>query len=171
MYEFKDICGFRFVRAGDFFNSDSSFKYRYKGEDLEASLSLNLINDGLCKAEESAYLLCCGDNIMYVGEYSFNLQDRWLTRGTYVDHHKSDKVKECIANNEKVSIWITVNPYLKNNNGNNINVSKSIESAVLKKHDPVWNTRGRLKMNESWIKDNCKKISDILNIDNIDAPK
>ncbi len=98
----------------------------------------------------------------YVGEYSFNLADRWLKEGNYVWHHKEAEILNEIKSNNCVSLWASENPYVRISN-EQVNISKSIESHILKTHVAhlPWNKRGKLKRRESWFKENCLKMTDI----------
>ncbi len=162
MSQFKDVAEFRFMKIGNFYLNECTESVKYNGKKVELRLSMKLINENFKKLGESAYLLFVDDDqLMYVGEYSFNLNDRWLRNGDYVWHHKDREILTTIENQSDISIWATVNPYIEIENGNKINISKSIESEVLKKYDLPWNKRGELKKHESWISDNCLKMSDI----------
>lgn len=162
----KNIAGFQFMKIGKFYNNEIPLEAKYQGENILHYLSLELENDDMKKLEESAYLIYSEDELKYVGEYSFNLQDRWLRKGTYVWHHMDKRITDALDNGSKnVSIWVTEDPYLKNSKGTPINISKSIESHILKEEDPEWNIRGKMKKHQEWIDKNCKKMSEIIKLD------
>ena len=167
MSQFKDIAGFRFVKIGVFYLSNSPKQVKYNGETVNLRLSLELISEDIKKLEESAYLLFADDELMYVGEYSFDLKDRWLRNGDYVWHHKDNEILSNLDNKRNVSIWATLNPYIEIEDGSTINISKSIESEILKKYDLLWNKRGKIRKNESWISKNCLKMSEILDVSHL----
>lgn len=161
-FEEKKVAGFTFIRIGDFYHNETPIIVKYKGKETPITLSLKLFNDEFKKIGESAYLIFSDEELMYVGEYSFNLADRWLRNGEYVWHHKDKNISNAINKQKNVSFWITLNPHVKINDDITINISKSIESEVLKQLDAPWNTRGKTKKYKQWINTNCVKITDLL---------
>ena len=161
-FEEKKVAGFSFIKIGKFYNNEESIPVKYEGKNIDITLSLNLFNDEFKKIGESAYLIFSDNDLMYVGEYSFNLKDRWLRNGEYVWHHKDRKILDALNENKNVTLWITLNPYIKIDKDFTINISKSIEREVLKQREVPWNRRGKTKIYKEWICDNCIKLEDII---------
>ncbi len=157
MAETKEIVGFKFIKVGVFYLADEPWTNK-KGE-WEIRASLKLFSDEYKKADETAYVVYSDDELKYVGEYTYNLEDRWL-RGNYVNHHKSDEIENEIKLKKEVSLWLAVSPYCSVN-GFTINMGKSIEQEILRHKDTDWNKRNKIKQWEEWRKENCIKVNDI----------
>jgi len=123
-FEEKKIAGFSFIKIGKFYNNKKPIFVKYEGKDTPITLSLYLINDEFKKIGESAYLIFSDNQLMYVGEYSFNLKDRWLRNGEYVWHHKDKNISDALNEKKNVTFWITLNPYIKIDKDTTINISK-----------------------------------------------
>jgi hypothetical protein len=83
-FEYKNVNGFEFVKVGNFYINNQPLEITYKGKKDKVSISLGLINEQFKNADESAYLICSEDELVYVGEFSYNLEDRWLRKKVYL---------------------------------------------------------------------------------------
>ena len=160
----KEISGFKFVKVGYFHMNAIPYRVTYKGKEIECKLSLKLYNDLFKKADESTYLIFINDDPdpVYVGEYTYNLEDRWLRNSVYVWHSKDENIESELAQNNEVSLWLVVDPYLPLSNNKKINISKSIEQEILRVRYPDWNKRGQMIKYDAWRKDNCLSVLEII---------
>ena len=158
----KIIDDFEFIKVGSFCLSKTHLKYKYNSQQAETNLCIKLLYEGIQKLGESAYLIFVKNEPVYVGEYSYNFESRWLRKSKYSWHHKNNEIKDELINGNEVSIWVTRDPFVEIVKGHFVNISKSIEQEILKNQSMPWNHRGKLKKNESWVKDNCVKLSDII---------
>ena len=164
---FKNICGFEFVKIGEFYLHESPLPVRYAGKDDFVNVSLELIDQLFKKADESAYVILSDNALAYVGEFSYNFQDRWLRRDNYIWHNADIHIEAALRSCKEVSIWLAVDPFTLLADGTKINISKSIEQEILKKYPPEWNKRGQFKKWAEWRDKNCLRVKEILNqIDN-----
>ena len=163
MFDFKDCLGFEFVKAGVFYLEDKPWKGKdKKGRPWKVRASLKMIDERFRKADETVYLIFSGDELKYVGEYTYRLKDRWL-KGNYVTHDKYKKIEKEIEDGKEVSIWLARDPYLKTDKIKNFNISKSLEHEILRSQSPEWNKRNQTKKWEDWRQRNCLKVNDIVN--------
>ncbi len=161
--ELKTLYGFEFVKAGVFYLAETSWKITSKGWEIRASLEL--VSEKFRKADETVYLVYSDDDLVYVGEYTYNLESRWLS-GNYVDHHKSDDIERQLEAGCDVTLWLAVFPYTSVDRSlQAINISKSIEHELLKKCDPKWNKRNKRSASEKWRQKNCISVVDIVKND------
>lgn len=161
----KNIYGFDFLKVGYFYNNDKPLETR-NGEKYH--LCINFIDEQMPLLGESAYVVMVGDEIKYVGEYLYNLKDRWLRKDIYSWHHADKHIPKELDHNRDVTLWVSINPYIKIANDKEINISKSIEQEILKQHEgQLWNKRGNPQNNAEWIKKNCKRLHEILNVANV----
>ncbi len=164
-FETQTIYGFDFVKIGEFYENKEPLITRNK---KPYNLCINLIDDGFAKLGESAYVVLVEDEIRYVGEYVYNFKDRWLRQEIYSWHHIDHNIPSVLEEDKSVTIWVTINPYITIGD-NEINISKSIENEILKNHtnpDRLWNKRGKLRENKEWIKKNCKRFHEIVDVRN-----
>ena len=162
MFDYKDCLGFKFVKAGIFYLEDRPWEGKDEKGPWKVRASLKMIDERFRKADETAYLIFSGDELKYVGEYTYNLEERWLN-GNYVNHHKYLEIEKEIAGGKEVSIWLAVSPYLKTDKIENLNISKSLEHEILRRQSPEWNKRNQTKKWEDWRQRNCQKVNDIVN--------
>ncbi len=166
MNTIRNIAGFEFIKVGEFYEDEDAIEAKVNGIKSSFNLCIKFIDNNIRKVGESAYVVMVGDDIVYVGEYSFNFQDRWLRQEKYSWHHIDYKIPDELKKGNVVTIWLTVDPYVVLSNGVNFNVSKSIEQEILRASgNSLWNKRGKLKKNEEWIEKNCFKLVDIINIE------
>jgi hypothetical protein len=159
VYEFKKFLGFEFVKAGEFYLADIPWKGK-KGE-WEIYASIKLTSESFRKADESAYVVLSDSELKYVGEYTYSLEDRWLS-GSYINHHKSDLIEQELKLDKKVTLWLAVKPYAMTPDNLSINISKSLEQELLRQCDLDWNKRSKIKKWESWRAENCIPVSEII---------
>lgn len=155
----KEIVGFEFIKVGVFYLEEDK-PWTDKNGEWEIKASLRLFSDEYKKADETAYVVYSDDELKYVGEYTYNLGDRWL-RGNYVNHHKSDEIEKEINSGKEVSLWLAVSPYYVIKDFT-INLGKSIEQEILRHYDLVWNKRNKIKQWEKWRGKNCIKVNNIV---------
>lgn len=159
MSEIKELLGYEFIRAGVFYLSEIPWCDKNKENCVRASLELN--SEKYRKADETAYLVYSDNILKYVGEYTYNLGDRWLS-GDYVNHHKSDLIEKEIESGKEVTLWLAISPYYNVNEKTRINISKSIEHEILRQYDTEWNKRNKIKKWEEWRNKNCVPVEDIV---------
>jgi len=103
------------------------------------------------------------DELIYAGYYSTSFEDRWIKKqsGIYYCWH-SENIDNYIKNSQsidKFSIWITLNPYAKTDDGKIVNISKVIEDTIISNIKPSRNKVGKtLKENQK----NTKSAKEIL---------
>lgn len=159
---YKTISGFKFVKIGEFYKCDEPYQVKFEGKEISIDLSIKLISDMFKQSDESAYLIFVNDNLVYVGEYSYNFEDRWLRKSKYVWHNTDDRIEEQLLLNNNVSLWLSVDPFIILPDDSRINISKSIEQEILKKEDLVWNKRGKMKKYSEWREANCTPVISII---------
>lgn len=159
VHEFKLFLGFEFVKAGDFYLADVA--WTGKKREWEIYASLRLVSDEFRKADESVYVVLANDELKYVGEYTYNLADRWLS-GSYVNHHQSDLIESELKEGKEITLWLAVRPYSLTPENVPINISKSIEQEFLRQFDLEWNRRNKVKKWEFWRSENCVPVSEII---------
>jgi len=159
----KSLYGFEFAKIGTFHITDEPHPVIYDGLSDHIQVEMRLISEKFTNADESVYLIYVNDVLYYVGEYSYNLKERWgLRKGKYIWHHKDVEIEKELRKNNNVNIWIIVDPYVCTGDSSKINISKSIEQEILKRKMPIWNTRGQLEKWASWRQKHCKKVVDII---------
>ncbi|MBE8190537.1 MAG: hypothetical protein HAW58_06815, partial [Candidatus Thioglobus sp.] len=131
-------------------------------------VSLKLYSDDYKKADETAYLVYSDKELKYAGEYTYNLEDRWLSgnkraKTNYSNHHKNDKIKKELDSGKEVSLWLAVSPYCTVK-GKEINIGKSIEQEILRDSNPEWNTRNTNNGAKNWRSKNCIRLDEFKNL-------
>ena len=162
MITYKTLYGFEFVKIGCFILDASPILVTYRGKGDTVNVSINFVDDLFKKSDESTYLILSDDEPVYVGEFSYNFEDRWLRNGCYIWHNKDFEIEEALKNHKEVSVWLIVDPFVALKNGTIINISKSIEQEILKNSPPLWNKRGQLKKYADWRLKNCIPVSTII---------
>lgn len=159
MSEIHTYSGFQFIKSGDFKPSDNPYKFK----DWTSKLVIDLYDERYAKADETAYLLM-SDNleIMYVGEFTYNLEDRWLSKG-HVNHHMYDKIEDAISKGINISIWLAISPYFEVSDYGEINISKALEHQIMREYKPSWNTRNKQSEAKKWRAKNCIKLNTFIN--------
>ena len=160
---FKIVCGFKFVKIGRFKLHEVPPTVRFAGKQDQINVAIELFYDLFRQADESAYVIFADETLVYVGEYSYNFQDRWLRKGNSVWHNTDIKIEEKLRNNSEVTIWLVVDPCVLLPDGmTKINISKSIEQEILKTDLPEWNKRGQYKKWHEWRTNNCVHVTEII---------
>ena len=157
--EFRNISGFEFIKAGEFVKTDVPCSF--KGWD--SYIKIDFSDERYERADETVYVVTTGNNILYVGEFTYNLRDRWLSRG-YVNHHMYSKIEEFLKSNQELSIWLAVEPYCNIENHGQLNISKSLEQHILKDTSPDWNLRNKHSGSSEWRVKNCIKLNTFINV-------
>jgi len=162
----KEVCGYDFVKIGNFYNADVPIKAKFQGNEVENyTLAIKLIDEKFLKAEQSAYLLFKNDEIVYAGYYSSTLLNRWFRKQGniyYVWHgveEKNDLKDDFIKRPEQYSLWISYNPYATKDNGEKVNISKFIEDIIISQIQPKFNKVGKKIYEEN---EKSLKVVDII---------
>ncbi len=158
MTAIKTIAGFEFIKAGVFKFSSSPYKFK----NWTSELVLDLFDERFEKADETAYLLMEGNEILYVGEFTYNLKDRWLSK-SHVNHHMYDHIEVALKSGRTIAIWLAVSPYCTIDGHGELNISKSLEQAILIKHQPKWNSRNKQSAAPKWRNKHCIKLNTFVN--------
>lgn len=138
MTEIRKVSGFEFIKAGTFSVSNKQYKFK----NWTSEIVMELLDERYENADETAYLLMYEDQILYVGEYTYNLKERWISKG-HVNHHMYDNIYSFIKEGKNTSIWLAISPYCNIPGYGEINISKSIEQQIMRKHKPAWNLRNK----------------------------
>lgn len=160
MLEIKKESGFEFVKVGEFSISDAPCQLK----NGPLTVKLDLYIQDFEKADETAYFITCDDKIVYVGEYTYNLKDRWLTRG-HANHHMHDNIENSLNNKQQLFLWLCISPYCDIAGNEKLNVSKSLEHKIMsnhKNHNDLWNKRNKGTAAKEWREKHCKSVTDIL---------
>ncbi len=157
----KKVCGYSFIKIGNFYKSNKPIEAKFDGKQLDNyNLAVKLIDDKFLNAEQSTYLIYKENELVYAGYYSNTLYDRWFRKQNdilYVWHGIEDKekLKDDLRNHpEKFSMWLTENPY-----SDDVNISKAIEDVIIMKEQPIGNKVGK-DLEEQ--KNGAIKVSEIL---------
>lgn len=161
--EFKDVCGFNFVKIGVAYLSDEPLKAKFNGEHLKDwRLKLKLIvNEDILDAEKSAYLVFKNNTLLYVGYFADSFRKRWWKKQGYFWHGEilDNKVDSLVKAGEEVTVWISVNPY-----SGAFNISKVIEDKIIGEYADkgILNTVGKTLKKT---KEVTSSVREILGID------
>ncbi|NVJ69671.1 MAG: hypothetical protein HWE08_04915 [Alphaproteobacteria bacterium] len=161
--------GFEFVKVAVFDLSEHPYTYiknqKTKTENTWATPTrINFFDEAYVDAGQSAYLVCGGteyqpEDILYVGEYSASLKERWLrlhaqgeVREWLVWHsdNLADGLNRLLKDepDREISLWLTVDPFVEGPSGK-INISYTIEQAFLQQKAQEYplrfNKKGRTK--------------------------
>lgn len=129
----RTVCGFEFQLAGEFFKNDVASKpYKWKGKPIPITTCLKFVEQSFDAVTETAYLVTVDDLIMYVGEFSKTLRDRWLVTENYIWHDKDIKIFEAIKSGQKVNLYLLDEPERTLSCGTTLNIAKSVEHHILK---------------------------------------
>jgi len=155
--EFRNELGFDFIKAGSFLFSGEPYKFK----NWTSKIVLSLFDERYEKADETVYLLTSEEAILYVGEFSYNLNDRWISKN-HVDHHMYDNIEKLLTEGRVVSIWLAVSPYCGIPEYGEINISKSIEHQLVRDYQPEWNLRNRHSAAKEWREENCIRLDSFI---------
>jgi hypothetical protein len=136
--EFKEECGFNFVKVGEAYLSDKPLTKSngkpliFNGKELKDwRLKLKLVvNERILDAGQSVYLVFKNSEILYVGYFSNSFKQRWWKKQGYFWHGDilDNKVNELVKEND-ISVWVSVNPY-----EGKFNISKLLEDEIIIKN-------------------------------------
>jgi len=157
LLETKQESGFEFVKAGKFSLSDTPCQLK----NYTLTVKLDLYIQDFEKADETAYFITCEDKIVYVGEYTYNLKDRWLTR-MHANHHMHDNIENSLEAEKQLYLWLCISPYCDIAGEGKLNISKSLEQKIMNVRKPEWNKRNKNSEAKEWREEHCKSVTDIL---------
>ena len=162
MYESKKILSFDFVKAGKFILSGEPCQFK----NWQSHVLLKLIDEKFERADETAYVIICETTILYVGEYAYNLRDRWHSKN-YVNHHMHNNIKSALEEGRELSLWVAISPYIEiteieNPELRELNLSKSLEQHILKHYLPEWNLRNKNSSAKEWRKKHSIRLDSFI---------
>lgn len=142
----KEFCGFTFIHAGDFYINTIKSPKKYKWGDVNNTYDhittcIRFSEENLPDKVEQAYIITVDNEVVYVGEFSNSLRDRWLKTDNYIWHNKDHLIYAELTRKAEVALWLTKDPYVDISGGLKINISKSIEHHILKNNNLAWNQR------------------------------
>lgn len=162
-----------FVKIGQAYFSDDPLTnkngklVKFDGKEITWNLKLKLlVDESILDAEQSCYLVCDGDKIIYVGYYSNSFRDRWWKKNGYFWHGEvvDKEVKKLLTENpnKNITVWLSINPYATIK-GVQINISKFIEDDLIMSYayEGLINTVGKNLKND---KLNTKPVATILGL-------
>ncbi|WP_429885882.1 hypothetical protein [Geoalkalibacter halelectricus] len=161
-FDYKTVNGFMFVKVGEFYINKEPKKIIYRGNPETITVSLKFTDELFRKSDESTYLIFSEDELVYVCEYSYNLEERWLRNRIFIWHHKDEDIENELKQGKEVSLWLVLNPIINLSEKIKINISKSIEQEILKCNKPAWNKRGGYFKWAEWKNSNCLPVIDII---------
>jgi translation initiation factor RLI1 len=127
------VCGFKFKLAGEFFKNEVASKpYKWNNESKPITTCLKFVEQSLDAITETAYLVTVNGLVVYVGEFSKTLRDRWLMSENYIWHNKDVKIFEAISFGHKVNLYLLDEPERNLSCGTKLNIAKSVEHHILK---------------------------------------
>ena len=155
MSNIRTWSGFQFIKSGMFKISDRPYKFK----NWTSELVIDFYDKRYAKADETVYLLISENfEMMYVGEFTYNLEDRWLSKG-HVNHHMYDKIEESINKGHVITIWLAISPYCVVEGCDDLNVSKALEQQIMREYQPKWNARNKQSEAREWRAKNCVKLN------------
>ena len=161
-----NIFNIPFVKVGSFYIADEPWTgYDKKHGYWKVISKFQPVHDAVLKADENVYLVIVNDDIVYVGEYIYNLEDRWFKNSNgYVNHHIWKEIDEELKQRNDVSLWLCHYPYIDLPDGSELNIAKSLEQRIIDEYKPKWNKRNDRTKWKAWRKKNCIRINTILDI-------
>ncbi|WP_448554464.1 hypothetical protein [Thalassotalea montiporae] len=138
----KQFLNFEFTKVGTFYLGESA--YKSKNHNWKSPTQIKFINDDIVNAECSTYLVCLGDHckqehILYVGEYTNSLKQRWLRKHNSLPANKKQ--------------WVS---WHSDNLDNNLNRLLKIVNEQLSIKDVDWEAKTARK--KEAIHENISKI-------------
>ena len=156
--DYIKVSGFDFVKVGEFRFSEKPYQFKNWTSDL----MLNLCDPIYEKADETTYLLIIDEKIMYVGEFTYNLKSRWISKN-HVNHHMYDNIEKSLQEEKVISLWLAISPYYKIPDcGEELNVSKALEQHIMRKEQPPWNLRNKQSEAKEWREKNCIRLDSLI---------
>ncbi len=129
--QFKEVCGFKFVKVGEAYLCDEPLKRGGKKlKDWRIGLKL-VVDEKIWKAEQSVYLVFKNNDVLYVGYFATSFKERWWIKNGYFLHgtRMNKKVNKLVRKNNDISVWLSVDPY-----EGKFNISKCIEDEIIIKY-------------------------------------
>jgi hypothetical protein len=157
MSEFIKISGFDFVKAGEFQFSEEPYQFKT----WTSKLLLKLFDDRYEKADETAYLIMCEEQILYVGEFTYNLKDRWISKN-HVNHHMYDNIVNSLNEGKVISLWLAISRFCEIAEHGELNVSKALEQHIMREYQPIWNSRNKQSESKEWREKNCIRLDSFM---------
>lgn len=159
---------YSFVKIGKAFLSDTPLKAKFDGKELENwRLQLELlVDDTILESEQSCYLVCDDERIIYVGYYSNSFRDRWWKKKGYFWHGEvvDNEVNRLLNadSSKNITVWLSINPYAHTIDGTKINISKFIEDDIIMSQSGLINTVGKNLKSD---KTGTRPVAEILKIE------
>jgi hypothetical protein len=153
MSDYRSVSGFEFIKAGEFLISEQPYQFK----DWTSKLVLKLYDERYEKAEETVYLLTSEDQILYVGEFTYNLKDRWISKN-HVNHHMYDNIEKFVVTGKTIFFWLAISPFCEIPEYGELNVSKALEQQVMREHQPEWNSRNKQTGAKEWRSKHCIRL-------------
>ncbi len=153
----KIISGFKFIRAGIFRFSESPYHFK----NWTSKLSIEFDDERYEKADETVYFLMSDEKILYVGEFTYNLKNRWLSKN-HVNHHMYDEIESFLTEGKSISLWLAISPFCQIPEYGELNLSKALEHQIMKDHKPIWNSRNIQSGAKEWREKNCIRLDSFL---------
>ncbi|CAM3827116.1 hypothetical protein [Rheinheimera salexigens] len=149
---YKKVEGFTFLHVANAFLSQVPLKSIYEGRKIEWETALDLLYPEVADAESSCYLIYLDDEVnpVYVGQYTGVFKDRWgLKKGKYIWHgNNDDSIKFALIAKRRISIWLSLDPYVELSDGRKININKEIEQIIIEEVQPKWNVTSKKKVSK-----------------------
>jgi len=165
----KTIFNLHFVKIGSFYLAKIPWVGKNKQwGDWVVNSKFEPVNNKVLKADENVYLVIVNDVITYVGEYIYNLEDRWFKNSNgYVNHHTWKEIDEALEQGKDVSLWLCHNPFIALPDGSELNIAKSLEQKIIDEFSPEWNKKSNRSKWLEWRKKNCIRINDIISCNDL----
>lgn len=148
--DIKKVEGFEFLLVANAYLSQKALSMTFNKKPLEWNVALDLMYPEIVDAEQSVYLVYRNDELkpVYIGQYSDTFKARWLRSRKnrwqkYMWHSMDEKIKSELNNGHRISVWLSIDPYIESNKGAIFNINKEIENSLIKKLQPEWNTVGK----------------------------
>jgi|SRR5690554_5771671 len=145
--DIRDLEGYQFLKVATACFCEEGIRPIFDGNDIHWRVALDIIFPETLSAEQSVYLVFVGEDSdpVYVGQYSETFEKRWLKAKKYVWHSENVdmKIKGALEAGKEVTVWLSLNPYVKTTDGRVLNVNKAIEQLLIDKLKPQWNTVGK----------------------------
>ncbi|WP_218354992.1 hypothetical protein [Alteromonas lipotrueiana] len=150
----KYLLGFEYLKIGNFSFADTPCQLKT----WVSEILLNLRDARYEKIGETLYFISRDEEIVYIGEFTYTLKSRWLSKG-YVVHHIYDKLAEALREGSELAMWVAVCPYVNIPDMGELNISKSLEQKMIKHLKPDWNIRNRYSADkEIWVTKHCMRL-------------
>lgn len=154
----KSLLGFEYLKIGQFALADTPCQLKT----WTSEIVLKLEDERFEKVGETLYFITEDEQIVYIGEFTYNLKSRWLSKG-YVVHHMYDRIADALNDGSELAMWVAISPYIEIPEMGELNVSKSLEQKMIKHFKPEWNKRNRYCADkEAWVGKHCMRLDQYL---------